>query len=274
MSSLSSTVSEYQFTPVQTQALSAPIVGQYFAEQDQVFSRDNASTKAHFGSSSIDQQSYDAANYQMFNPTLELGVDCGRVNEAAARPDVGNSGCYPASISAQKAATQMDANYNAFAPSAATVVLAEGDLRYAPARFADQNNYISPSMSDYTYQPRLMGTRDTVSGGCFSTQLDGTIGNSTTCALRDDPLPFYKSSDPRTAYGVDEPHSPYWANLEESNLVRSGCHAMSDNFQTHASMCNLNSVLPGFPQVRMPANYGNPAQWGAAEHNYGPLRAF
>ena len=260
--SLNATTSEYQFTPMQSNMLSAPVVGQYFAEQDMVYSKDNSSTKAQFGLSSHDQQSYDAANYYMFNPTMELGVDCGRTNEAAGRPNlngVTNSGggaCYPMSAAAQNASMQLDANFNSFGPSAEQVILAEGDIRYAPARFVDQNNYVSPAMSDFTYQPRLMGTRDGAASGCSSTGIDQTIGNSSMCALQDDPLPYYSSSDPRTVYGVDEPHSSYWSSLEGGGMVGQGCSQLSDNYMLDTSACNLESVETGMPP-RIPPQYGN-----------------
>ncbi len=260
--SLNSSTSEYQFTPSQSNMLSAPIVGQYFAEQDMVYTTDNASTKAHFGLSSNDQQSYDAANYWMFNPSLELGVDCGRTNEAAGRPNlsgVNNSGggaCYPMSTSAQRASMQLDANFNSYGPSAEQVVLAEGDIRYAPSRFVDQNNYVSPSVSDFTYQPRLMGTRDSVGSGCSSTAIDQTVGNSSMCALADDPLPYFRSSDPRTLYGVDEPHSSYWSSIDAGGLVAQGCGQMSQDYALDTSMCNLGSVETGMPP-RIPPAYGN-----------------
>lgn len=260
--SLNATTSEYQFTPMQSNMLSAPVVGQYFAEQDMVYSKDNSSTKAQFGLSSHDQQSYDAANYYMFNPTMELGVDCGRTNEAAGRPNlngVSNSGggaCYPMSAAAQNASMQLDANFNSFGPSAEQVILAEGDIRYAPARFVDQNNYVSPAMSDFTYQPRLMGTRDGAASGCSSTGIDQTIGNSSMCALQDDPLPYFSSSDPRTVYGVDEPHSSYWSSLEGGGMVSQGCSQLSDNYMLDTSACNLESVETGMPP-RIPPQYGN-----------------
>jgi hypothetical protein len=254
--SLGATISEYHFTPMQSNAMSAPIVGQYFGEQDMVYTTDNASTKAHFGLSSVDQQQYDAANYYMFNPTLELGVDCGRLNSAAGRPNlnaVSNSGggaCYPASTAAQRAAVQLDANYNAYMPTAEQVTLAEGDIRYAPGRFVDQNNYISPPLTDFTYQPRLMGTRDTVSPGCSSTMIDQTIGNSSSCALISDPLPFASSSDPRTNYGTDEPHSAYWSSLDLGGVMFDGCHQMSYDPNLDTSMCNVRAVEPaGDPRI-------------------------
>lgn len=259
---LSASTSEYQFTSQQSNMLSAPIVGQYFAEQDMVYTTDNASTKAHFGLSSHDQQSYDAANYYLFNPAMELGVDCGRANESAARPNLssvqsaGGGACFPMSTSAQRASKQLDASYNSYAPSAEQVVLAEGDIRYAPARFVDQNNYITPPVSDLSFQPRLMGTRDTVGSGCYNTNIDQTVGNSTACALMDDPLPYFRSSDPRTTYGVDEPHSTYWSSLDEGDLMPNGCQQMDGDYMLDTSLCNLNSVEAGMPP-RIPPQYGN-----------------
>ena len=263
--SLSASTSEYHFTPTQSNMLSAPVVGQYFAEQDMVYTTDNASTKAQFGLSSHDQQSYDAANYYMFNPVMELGVDCGRINEAAGRPNLngvssaGGGACYPMSTSAQRASKQLDANFNSYAPSAEQVVLAEGDIRYAPARFVDQNNYVTPAMSDLSYQPRLMGTRDTTQSGCSNTSIDQTIGNSTQCALQDDPLPYFRSSDPRTLYGVDEPHSTYWSALDQGGLVAEGCSQMSDDYLLDTSVCNLQSVETGMPP-RIPPQYASQQQ--------------
>lgn len=258
--SLGATVSQYQFTPMQSNAMSAPIAGQYFAEQDMVYTTDNSSTKAHFGLSSIDQIQYDAANYYLFNPTLELGVDCGRLNEAAGRPNLnlisssGGGACYPASISATKAAKQLDANYNSFAPSAEQVVLAEGDIRYAPARYVDQNNYVSPPLTDFTYQPRLMGTRDAVGPGCYSSGIDQTQGNTSTCGLVGDPLPYKSSSDPRTNYGVDEPHSQYWSSLNLGGIVPQGCTPMSADYTLNTAECSLASVEAG-PNAGIPPQY-------------------
>jgi hypothetical protein len=259
---LSASTSEYQFTSQQSNMLSAPIVGQYFAEQDMVYTTDNASTKAHFGLSSHDQQSYDAANYYLFNPAMELGVDCGRTNESAARPNLssvqsaGGGACFPMSMSAQRASKQLDASYNSYAPSAEQVVLAEGDIRYAPSRFVDQNNYITPPVSDLSFQPRLMGTRDTVASGCYNTNIDQTVGNSTACAIMDDPLPYFRSSDPRTSYGVDEPHSAYWSSLDEGDLMPNGCQQMDGDYMLDTSLCNLNSVEAGMPP-RIPPQYGD-----------------
>jgi hypothetical protein len=254
--SLASQTSQYNLTPFQSAALSAPQEGQNFAEINQVFTTDNSSTQAHWGLSSREQQEWDAANYNFFNTTLALGVDCARTNEAAGRPNAAGGACYPASISAQKAAMQLDANYNAYAPSAEQVVLAEGDIRYAPAR-QTRNNYVSPALSDFTFQPRLMGTRDTLAPGCASTEIDQTLGNSTACGLTDDlALPYYSSEDPRTLYGVDEPHSAYWNRLQLGGYVPNGCTQMSNDYQFDSSMCNLQSVEPG-AAPRMPAQYPN-----------------
>lgn len=245
MSNLSSTLSEYHFTEAQANAISAPLLGQYFAEQDQLFSRDNASLKAHYGTSNEEQITYDAANRQFFNDTLELGLDCSRANTAAARPNanVTGSACYPASPSATRAAKQIDANYNSYQPSAEQVVLAQGDIRYAPARFVDQNNFASPSITDFTFQPRLMGTRDYVGSGC-SVDEEGQIS---TCALQDDPLPYQSVADPRTSWGVDDPHSDYWGSLGDSSLFTGSCVSTNggqypDNW---SEMCSLAVVEPG-----------------------------
>jgi hypothetical protein len=120
----------------------------------------------------------------------------------------------------------------------------------------DQNNYVSPSVSDFTYQPRLMGTRDSVGSGCSSTAIDQTVGNSSMCALADDPLPYFRSSDPRTLYGVDEPHSSYWSSIDAGGLVAQGCGQMSQDYALDTSMCNLGSVETGMPP-RIPPAYGN-----------------
>lgn len=236
----------YQFTPSQANVLGAPVGANMFGEIDQVFSRDNASTKAHYGTSTVDAMSYDAANRQFFNDTLELGVDCGRINSAAGRPDNGMAGsaCYPASTSAQRAAKQMNANYNSYGPSAEQVVLAQGDIRYAPARYADQNNYNGPSISDDSFQPRLMGTRDVAPSGCASSLIDQTYGNISSCALADDPLPYPSNTDPRMGYGVDSPHTEYWSPLELAGNAPVGCEVMTGDDMA-ASMCNLSSVMTG-----------------------------
>ncbi len=260
MSELSSTVSQYQFTDTQQNAIAAPLVGQYFAEQDQVFSKDNASIKAHYGTSTVDQISFDAANRQMYNVYADLGVDCGRTNTAAARPDLGlggpgrGSACPKPSPGFQKAMKQMDANFNTYGPSAAQLVLAEGDVLYAPARFVDQNNFAAPSVSDFTYQARLMGTRDAVSSGCTT---DLETGMS-MCALADNPLPYPESADPRTAYGVDEPHSQYWAGAEQGSYAPKMCHNIAHGMypQSTSSMCNLASVEAG-PVGKMLPPYNN-----------------
>lgn len=245
MSNLSATVAQYEFTPTQANAISAPLLGQYFAEQDVLYSRDNASLKAHYGTSNEEQITYDAANRQFFNDTLELGLDCGRANTAAGRPNGGVNGaaCYAPSISATRAAKQMNANYNNYQPTAEQVVLAEGDIRYAPARYVDQNNYAAPSISDFSFNPRLMGTRDFAGAGC---SVD-TEGNIETCALADDPLPYSTSADPRTSWGVDEPRSQYWDDAMMFNNPPGSCTSTNsgqypDNW---SEMCNLNVVEPG-----------------------------
>jgi hypothetical protein len=250
MSNLSGSMSSYPFTSTQQNALAAPLVGQYFAEQEQVFTQNNASVKAHYGTSTVDQISYDAGNRQMFNPNAELGLDCGRANTAGGRPDLGLSGpgmgsaCPAPSTSFQKAAMSMDAQFNAYAPNARQLVLAQGDTYLAPARFADQNNYGAPSVSDFTYQSRLMGTRDVASSGCVTDQESGL----SMCALTDDPLPYPSSGDPRTAYGVDSPNSQYWSGdygITASTTPKL-CHNIAHGSypDSTSAMCNLQSVHP------------------------------
>ena len=259
--SLSSQLSTYNFSPEQTNLLSAPASsGANFGDINMVYSRNNATSQGSFGLSTREEESFDAANYQMFNPTLSLGVDCSALNSSAGRPNqdqLGVSACYPASPSAQKAAFQLDARYNTSGPSASQIVLAQGDILYAPSRFADQNNYISPEMSDYTFQPRLMGTRDNVSPGCVSTGYGESIGNSEYCALQGDlSLPYNVSSDPRTMYGVDEPRSGYWESLVLGGGEPKGCFPMQFD-QTQQYMCNVNQVEPGAGKVKIPPQYKN-----------------
>jgi len=255
MSNLSSSMSTYEFTDTQQNAIAAPLVGQYFAEQDSVYTSNNASIKAHYGTSTPEQINFDAANRQMMNTYAELGVDCGATNMAAARPDLGMGGvgtgsaCPKPSPSFQRAMKQMDSGFNSSGPSASQLVLAQGDTLYAPARFADQNNFSAPSLSDFTYQSRLMGTRDSVSSGCV-TDFEAGI---TACALSDDPLPYSESTDPRTAYGVDEPHSQYWSGGYDSGYASKMCHNMNDRMypNSNSAMCNLASVEPGPVAARM-----------------------
>jgi len=258
MSSLGSTTSAYQFTPSQANVIGAPVGANMFGEIDQVYSRDNASTKAHYGTSTVDAISYDAANRQFFNDTMELGVDCGRINTAAGRPDVAGGACYPASIAAQRASKQMDPAFNSYGPSAEQVVLAQGDVRYAPSRFADQNNYMGPSISDDSFQPRLMGTRDVAPSGCSTSLIDQTTGNISSCALADDPLPYPSNTDPRTGYGVDSPHTEYWSPIDMAgSSAMAGCQVMTGDDMA-ASVCNVASVQGGLP-VKIPPAYGAPA---------------
>ena len=255
MSSIASTVSMYNFTPSQANVLGAPVSSSMFGEIDQVYTRDNASTKAHFGLSTPDSMSYDAANYYFFNETLSLGVDCGRVNAAGGRPDLtvattGGSACYLPSISAQKAAKAINPNYNSFSASAEELVLAEGDIRYAPSRFADQNNYNGSSISDASFQPRLMGTRDAAPSGCTSTNLDQSLGGLSSCSLADNPLPYPFNTDPRVGYDVDSPHTNYWSPLDLLGAVPTGCELMGD-----MSVCDLGSVMSSGP-TNLPPQYG------------------
>lgn len=266
MSSLGSTTSAYQFSESQANVIGAPVGANMFGEIDQVYSRDNASTKAHYGTSTVDAINYDAANRQFFNDTMELGVDCGRINTAAGRPNVSGGACYPASISAQRASKQMDATYNSYGPSAEQVVLAQGDVRYAPSRFADQNNYMGPSISDDSFQPRLMGTRDVASSGCSTSLIDQTTGNMSSCALADDPLPYPHNTDPRTSYGVDSPHTDYWSPIDlAGSSAMAGCQVMSGDDMA-ASMCNVDSVQGGLP-VKTPPAYASRVNKSRASTN-------
>lgn len=253
----------YQFTPAQAKVVGAPVGANMFGEMDQVFSRDNASTKAHFGTSTADAMNYDAANRQFFNNTMGLGVDCGRVNSAAGRPDgaPGGSACYPASTSVQRASKALNAGYNAYG-SAEQVVLAQGDVRYAPSRFADQNNYTGPSISDSSFQPRLMGTRDAAPSGCSTSLIDQTYGNISSCSLADNPLPYPSATDPRVGYGVDSPHTEYWSPLALAGSTPEGCVVMTGD-DLASSMCNISSVTTGTSPIA-PNYSGEQASHGGA----------
>ena len=259
MSSLGSNTSAYQFSESQANVIVAPVGANMFGEIDQVYTRDNASTKSHYGTSTVDAISYDAANRQFFNDTMQLGVDCGRLNTAAGRPNggVGGSACYPASISAQRASKQMNAAFNSYGPSAEQIVLAQGDVRYAPSRYADQNNYMGPSISDDSFQPRLMGTRDVAPSGCSSSLIDQTLGNMSSCALADDPLPYPSNTDPRVGYGVDSPQTDYWSPLDMAgSSAMAGCATMTGD-DSSASMCNIASVQ-GHGAANTPSPYSAP----------------
>jgi hypothetical protein len=91
------------------------------------------------------------------------------------------------------------------------------------------------------------------------------------CALSDDPLPYFRSSDPRTLYGVDEPHSSYWSAIDAGGLVAQGCGQMSQDYMLDTSMCNLNSVETGMPPRIPPAyaNNNNAAQQANRSSAYG-----
>jgi hypothetical protein len=221
----------YHFTPAQANVLSAPVGVNMFADLDKVYSRDNASSKTQHGTSTVDAMNYEAASRQFFNDTLALGVDCGRLNSATGRPNVGFSGsaCYPASMSVQRAAKTMDSTYSAYGPTAEQIVLAQGDVRYAASRYADQNNYNELVVSDENSQPQLLGTRDAAPSGCVTTLIDQTYGNVSTCALASDPLPYPTETG-------DSPHTEYWSPLELGDDVPEGCL----NLSPEATMCNLN----------------------------------
>ena len=245
-------LSMYQFSPQQAALLSAPnSSGGNFGDMNTVYSKNNSNTANSFGTTSREQQHFDIANYQMFNSSLSLGVDCAAINASAGRPDVNGNGCFPASPSAQRAAVQLDAKYNTVGPTASEMVLAAGDLLLSPARFADQNSYVGPEISDFSFQPRLMGTRDTADDGCGNLGYDGSVES---CALNGDlALPYPSSSDPRTMYGTSEPHSGFWDELNLETNVDQGCYSGSSD----QSMCNLESVELGYGNTPVPSQYGN-----------------
>jgi hypothetical protein len=246
--SLASQNSQYQLSPTQSNFMSAPMTGEYFAQQDQVFTTDNSSVNAPFGTSTRDQISYDSAGYQFFNNTMYQKVDCSRVNSAAGRPNVGpGQGCYPASVPAQRAAVQMDANYGVGPVTASQLVLAQGDLLYAPARFADQNNYMGPSISDNTYQPRLLGSKDVVPSGCSTSQVDQTFGGVTMCGVN---MPF--DSDPRTAYGVDSPTGGFWDRLAMGGADDGSCVSVGGS--SACSLGVLGTSRRGIPEYTGPSS--------------------
>ena len=225
----------YHLTPAQANVLGAPVGANMFAEMDKVYSRDNASAKAQYGTSTVDAMNYDAANRQFFNDTLALGVDCGRLNASAGRPNVGFSGsaCYAPSQAVQRAAKAADSAYNSYGPTADQIVLAQGDVRYAPSRFAAPNNYNGVSINDGSYQPRLMGTRDAVPAGCTTNGSDQLYGNVSSCGFMNDAA----ATDPRVGYGVDSPNTDYWSPLELGEEALVGCQTFAES-----TMCNVNDV--------------------------------
>ena len=89
-----------------------------------------------------------------------------------------------------------------------------------------------------------MGTRDDVQSGCANTAIDQTIGNSSMCAIEDDPLPYFRSSDPRTLYGVDEPHSSYWSTVESGGVVGAGCGQLSEEPRLLLARCWHSAATP------------------------------
>lgn len=248
---LSSSTSYYALSPGQSNQLSTPDVAQSWGTISQAYTSDNSSTFAKFGLSSREQESFDAANYRLWNQFLEMGTSCGAVNLGTGRPNLsgnlvsGGGACPMPSKSMETAAIALDPRYNFGDNTAEQVTLASGDVLYAPGRFVDQMNYVEPT-SDFTYQPRLMGTRDNVSSGCFTSGIDQTQGNTATCALQEDlRLPYWSSSDPRTNYGTDEPHSMYWAPMDLGGLMPDSCVPMASDYQLATSECNRRAVEGG-----------------------------
>jgi hypothetical protein len=241
----------YHLNAGQSNQLSTPAVAQSWATISQAYTSDNSSTFAQFGLSSREQESFDAANYRLFNIFLEMGTSCGAVNLGTGRPDLsgnlvsGGGACPMPSKSMEDAAIALDPRYNFGDSTAEQVTLASGDVLYAPGRYVDQMNYVEPT-SDFTYQPRLMGTRDNVSAGCHTSGIDQTQGNTATCALQDDlKLPYWSSSDPRTNYGTDEPHSMYWAPMDLGGVMPDSCVPMAADYQLGVSECNRRAVQGG-----------------------------
>lgn len=248
---LSGSTTYFSLNAKESNSMSTPSVARSWATINQAYTTDNSSTLSNFGVSGTEQESFDAANYWFFNPNLELGTSCGAVNLGTGRPDgngVMNSGggaCPMPSPSMEKAAIGLDARYNIGDVTAEQVTLAQGDVLYAPGRYIDRMNYVEPT-SDFTYQPRLMGTRDNVNPGCYTSGLDQTQGNTATCALQDDlKLPYWSSSDPRTMYGTDEPHSMYWAPMDLGGVMPESCVPMAADYQLGVSECNRRAVEGG-----------------------------
>lgn len=246
MTDTGTTRAGYALTKLESAEMGAPQIGQHFALQDTFYTLSNSSTKSPFGTSSVDQQKYDAANHAMFNPYENLGVTCTTVSMAAGRPDLditGAGGACPMSSPGMEAAMiENNRGYNVYGPPATQVLLAEGDVRYSYSRFSNKN-YTGPSLSDYTMNVRLMGTRDVAESGC-SVNADSGI---TSCALQSDPLPFPTSDDPRTNYGASNIHGSYWDSLKEDHRDDAACDAHGG-----ASLCGLHTVEAGAPPQQLP----------------------
>jgi len=215
--------------------MSAPVSSSAFAQMDQVFSRDNASVKAQYGISSRDATDYDAANRHTFNDMLQMSVDCGRVNAAGGRPNVNFHGaaCYAPSPDMYKQAVSSDAQYNAFAP-ADQLILMESDVRYALARFADQNNYAGPTVSDNTGG---VPARSAPYTGCETSNFHQASGALSMCSYENFPRPYPNNTDPREAYGVASPSGGFWDALPAAPDFK-GCERVGESGNT---FCSLNA---------------------------------
>lgn len=238
----------FALNPKNQAQLGAAQLGQLFALQDTQFTLANASTKAPFGTNTVDQQKFDAANHAMFNSYASLGVSCTTVSMAAGRPDLdvsGNGAACPFSSPEMEAA--MKANnigFNNYGTPASQVLLAESDLRYAQARFVDKENYTTPSISDFTFQPRLMGTRDTTLEGCKVNE-----SGVTECALTDDPLPYPMSDDPRTNYGALN-RSSFWDNFPEEDSKHVTCDMNGNSVACDLKLVEAGSTPPQIPTYK------------------------
>lgn len=228
-------VSQYTLNNQESAYLAAPV------QQDRVYATDNASANAPFGTNTREQILFDSAGYQFFNSTLFTGVDCAKINSGAGRPSaLMGQACYSPNAPSQQAAKQMNTSYNATDVSAKQMILAQGELLYAPARFSDQNNYAGPSMNDGSYKPQLLGTVDVTPSECHTVNVNQTYGATNVCPAA-------------LGYGSSVPSGQFWSGLSGMGAQdMSGC-AYADG----TTMCGLSTV--GGQSVNAPpAQYSGP----------------
>ena len=226
----------------------------------------NSSTVRSGDGYATDTTAFRAANRQFVNDTLSLGVDCAQVNAKEGRPSVGvgfgSVACHTPSISSGSAAAppssshttnhhhhhqqqqQQQTRPSTSTASAAQMVMAQSDIRYAPSRFADQNSHIlsggggggrGAAAAHHAPHHQLMGTRElhhgivpgggggAAAGGCTSSGGGQTFGNTSTCAVG---MNVAAGGKPRS-------HTDYWSPIVDTTMPSASRHHQQQLQQQH-----------------------------------------